>query len=90
MSVLLVTFELKTAGKDYDPFFNALKNNSEYWWHYLEATWIVQTTKSAHEYANLLYPHMTKDDRLLVVKIENNHQGWLAKEAWEWLNSRTY
>jgi hypothetical protein len=90
MSVLLITCELKTAGSSYEPFFSALKNNCNYWWHFLEATWIVETPKSVHEYANLLYPHMTQEDRLLVVKITKDYQGWLPKEAWDWLNSRTY
>jgi hypothetical protein len=87
---LLITAELKQTDRNYEVFFTTLKNNSLYWWHYLEAIWIVQTPKTANEYANLLYPHMTDKDRLLVVKITKDHQGWLPKDAWDWLTARTY
>jgi hypothetical protein len=90
MSVLLITCELKTEGRNYEPFFTALKDGSTRWWHYLEATWIVETPKSPHEYANILYPHIRNADRLLIVKITSEHQGWLPKEAWDWLALRNY
>jgi hypothetical protein len=90
MSVLLITHELKTKDKDYEPFYNALKTNCSYWWHFLDVTWIVDTPLTAHQYANLLYPHITNEDRLLVVKITKEHQGWLPKDAWDWLASRIY
>jgi hypothetical protein len=90
VSVLLITHALNDQNKDYTPFFDALKGNCNYWWHYFDATWIVSTHHSAHEYANLLYPHMNTTDHLLVVKITREHQGWLPIKAWEWLNEREY
>ena len=90
MSVLLITFDLKTEGKDYKPFFEVIKTKCNYWWHYMESAWIVETEKSPDEFAKLLYPHMTTKDRLFVVKITKEQQGWVPQSAWDWLNSRTY
>jgi hypothetical protein len=90
VSVLLITHALNNPNKDYAPFFGAIKNNCNYWWHFFDTTWIVSTNLGANEYANLLYPHMETADRLLVVKITLEHQGWLPKEAWEWLNDKDY
>jgi hypothetical protein len=87
MAVLLITYEHKTAGKDYGPFFEEIKKSGE-WWHFLDAIWIVDTNLTADALAHLLYPHMTKSDRLLVTKLAGDNQGWLAEAAWEWLNKR--
>ena len=90
MSVLLITHALNNRTKDYSSFYAAIKNNSTNWWHHFEATWIVAAPCTAHQFTQLLYPHMETTDRLLVVKITNDHQGWLPKEAWDWLNQRNY
>lgn len=90
MSVLLITHALNNKFKDYEPFYAALKANCTHWWHYFDSTWIVETQHGAHQYAQFLYPHMETNDRLLVVEITPLHQGWLPKEAWEWLNARSY
>ena len=90
MSILLITHALNDQAKNYAPFFEALKNNANYWWHYLDTTWIVSTHYSANDYAKLLYPYMNDTDRLLVVKIAKEYQGWLPTEAWDWLNNKQY
>lgn len=90
MPVLLITYALNTPGKDYNPLYNAIKGKSYNWWHYLDHTWIVSTKDPADDFAKQLYPFLTKLDRLLVVKITREHQGWLPNEAWEWLNKLPY
>ena len=90
MNVLLITHALNDADRDYAPFFNAIKSNSAEWWHYLDTTWIVVTDYTADRFARLLYPHMLKTDRLLVVKLQKEYQGWLDEEAWPWLNEKDF
>ncbi len=90
MAVLLITYSLKTPNKDYSSLFEAIKATAAFWWHYIDDTWIVETNLSAEEFAHKLYPHFTRLDYLLVVKITREHQGWLPKDAWDWLNDRNY
>jgi hypothetical protein len=90
VSVLLITYTLNNQNKDYTSLFEGIKSNCNYWWHYFDTTWIVSTTRGASEYAKLLYPHIETTDRLLVVRITKEHQGWLPKDAWNWLNERIY
>jgi hypothetical protein len=90
MPVLLVTYSLKNKQKDYSELFSAIKANANGWWHYLDNTWVVNTNKSADEFTRELFPYIEKPDRLLVVKITGDHQGWLPKDAWNWLNNRHY
>jgi hypothetical protein len=90
VNVLLITYTLKNRFKDYSPFYNIIKANCSEWWHYFDTTWIVVTKHPAHDFANLLYPHMEDSDRLLVIKVQKDYQGWLDKPAWDWLNAKYF
>jgi hypothetical protein len=86
MSALLVTYDLKQPGQDYKPLHDAIKNLGSTWWHYLESTWLVATTRTADAASAALLPHIDKNDRLLVLNITGDaYQGWLPAEAWEWI-----
>jgi hypothetical protein len=90
MPVLLVNYQLNNKTKDYATFFNAIKGNCLAWWHFLDNTWIVSSNLTADQYAKKLFPFFEQTDYLLVVKITMEHQGWLPKDAWDWLNKVTY
>jgi len=90
MSVLLISYTLRNTQKDYSQLFEAIKNKSNGWWHYPDNIWIVNTGDSADTFAKKLYPFLEKPDYLFVVKITSEHQGWLPKEAWDWLNKVKY
>ncbi len=90
MAVLLVAYELKTAGQDYTPFYETIQKTADGWCHYIDNVWIVNTYLTAHQFAEKLYPHMTKEDFLLVTRLSRDYQGWLPKDAWDWLNARNY
>jgi len=89
MNKYLITYDLKnTSLVLYAPLHEEIKKISGLWWHYLESTWIVKTNLTASEISAKLIPHIKQGDRLIVVKIDySDSQGWLPKEAWDWINS---
>jgi len=90
VNVLLITHALNNKFRNYSPLFTAVKENSFQWWHYIESTWIVTTDHTADTFARVLYPHIENTDYVLVVKIHKDYQGWLPKEAWDWLNEKSF
>jgi hypothetical protein len=87
MSVILVTYDLKTPGRNYTSFFNALKAQGN-WWHYLANTWLVETAQTSHEVYTALSAHVTVKDWILVLPVTKHANGWLPKDAWDWINAR--
>jgi hypothetical protein len=90
MRVLLIAYTLRNDFKDYSSFFEAIKGNCSQWWHFIDSIFIVYTHHSANEYAHFLYPHMENDDSLFVTRLKHEEQGWLVKEAWDWLNEKQF
>lgn len=79
-----ITYDLKVPGRDYSGLYKAIKA-SQKWWHYLDSTWLIVTSETAEEIWNRLASHIDKNDYLLIIEVKNNVQGWLPKDAWNWI-----
>ena len=80
-----VSYDLHSPNANYDALFKELKKCSG-WYHCLKSTWLVSTTESAGQLYERLRKVLKVSDRLLVIGVTKEHQGWLPKSAWEWIN----
>lgn len=85
--VLLVTYDLRTPNHNYNPFYEALKLQGE-WWHYISSTWLIATTKTPQELYNAVVKNITTGDSLLIVPVKHPYWGYLPKDAWDWIDAR--
>lgn len=81
----LITYDLRQPGRDYTSMYEAIKKGRT-WWHYLESVWIIITSESPEQIWNTLSNNMDKNDYLLVIEVRDNVQGWLPKDAWDWIH----
>jgi hypothetical protein len=84
--VFAINYDLKAPGRDYNGLYEELKKSSK-WWHYLESTWLVSTEESPTVIWNRLAKHIDKNDYLLIIEVKDNVQGWLPKDAWDWIHA---
>lgn len=80
----IVCYDLKQPAAQYKLFFDELKR-SHLWWHYLTSTWIVLRYEALAELGPKLRPLIYQGDFLLIQPAKGPSDGWLPKEAWEWL-----
>ena len=83
----LVAYDLRAPGRKYTRLHEVLKAQNG-WWHHLESVWIVLSDRSADELFDLLRPHLDPNDRLFITALDPGkaRQGWLPKDAWDWLD----
>ena len=82
MTAYIIGYDLHpTKQESYDDLINAIKNIGSAWWHHLDSTWVVVSSKTATEIRDELWKHMYSDDQLLVVK-----SGGVA--AWNGFNDK--
>lgn len=68
MTTYIVGYDLHpTRGETYEELIEAIKTVGSKWWHHLDSTWVVVSSKSAAEVRDALWKHMKADDQLLVV-----------------------
>ncbi len=77
----MIGYDLNKSGKDYSGLINQIKKISGIWWHHLDSTWIIKSTKSTIEIRDLLSPYIDEDDELLVA-------GLTSVAAWKGFNSK--
>ena len=83
----LMTYNLKTAYWNYTGFYSGIQNLGP-WWHYFDSTWIVKTSYNAQQVYNILAPHISKNDLLLIIEIvPGSRYGWLPQDAWNWIDN---
>ncbi len=86
----LVTYQLNPPRKNPE-LISELQSIGE-WWHYLDHVWLITSPQGANDIYNRLAPHINDPDRILIVEIlpAAQTQGWLAQDAWDWINARRF
>lgn len=85
MSALLISYDLNNPGQKYAQLYEKIKELGT-WWHYLDSTWIVESSLSPTRAYEQLKSALDDSDRVLIVNITGDtYAGWLPQEAWDWL-----
>ncbi|MCK5283572.1 MAG: hypothetical protein KAK00_09280 [Nanoarchaeota archaeon] len=88
MALYTISYDLGKPNRDYGGLFDELKKFDN-WWHYLESTWIIKTSKEPNEIFDKLKPHLDNDDNLLVIEAGKKSQGRLSQKAWDWIKKNS-
>ncbi len=75
--------------KSYDQLFTTLETLGTAFWDCLEATWLIETTKTAAQIRDEIKPYLRPGDRLLVMRCGED-AAWLGFEqvCKTWLEDR--
>jgi len=68
VAILMIGYELRgKSGVAYDGLFDTIKRIGSGWWHCLDSTWLVITTKTTDQVRDALAPHLGPGDQLMVI-----------------------
>jgi len=87
MAVYLVTYQLRPL-RNPAPIVEELQRSPS-WWHYLDYTWLISTSETIEQFWSRLAPRFITTDHILILEIGPyaRYQGWLPKDAWEWMRN---
>lgn len=83
--ILLIKLDKGDQFRNYTAFEDALKSQSVSWWHHMADTWIIRTPHTPTQVYNAVQALLWRDDRLLIIEVKRNYQGWLNQQAWDWI-----
>ena len=84
----LISYDLH-KGNDYSNLYEIIKS-ADGWWHYLESFWIISSSEGIEYWCERLKNEINSGDRFIVIEIEEGKtNGWLPKDAWEWIKKNT-
>lgn len=83
--ILLITYDLKKPGQEYNALYNTIKS-ADSWWHYIESIWLIKTSYDPKYWNDILRKVIDQNDYLFIVDISNRpYNGWLPQKAWNWI-----
>jgi hypothetical protein len=93
MVVYLATWDLNREKPHYAEARQRLISHLERYQHTkdagLDSVWFVSSDWSADQIDADVRTRLDNNDRLFVTKlVSGQHQGWLSKGVWDWINAR--
>lgn len=83
MACYIISYDLRQAGRDYNPLIQAIKAYGT-WAHINESVWAIVTAQSAVQVRDNLMNHVHANDRIFVVKsgVEAAWKNVLCEASW--------
>lgn len=85
MTIYSVSFDLEKLGQGYEGLINEIAKCAD-WCRPFASHCLVATTETAQQLTERLREVLGSDDSLLVIGVNSDYSGWLAKEIWFWMN----
>lgn len=85
MSVLLVGYDLRNPGRNYDDLYRAIMRYSHC--HALESMWFIDTQESPVQVRDKLCDVVDADDQIYVMRLRKNWAACRTEDCSKWLKS---
>lgn len=90
--VYMITYDLNSPGQNYEDVIQAIKDASTgIWCTSWKSSYLIQSDlTTANAVFEKIKPYIDKNDNILVIEVTDNKQGWLPKEAWEYIDNSIF
>jgi len=88
VNTLLISYDLKSPGKDYSKLLDYLKSYGN-WAKPLESFWLIRTTYTAEQVRNAVVGYIDQNDKIFVIDVTSRHAAWknITNEVVRWIGT---
>ena len=85
--VYMITYDLNSTGQRYSELISAIKGASNgCWCTFWKSSYLIQSPLSPSQITDRLKPYLDSNDRLIVIEVKRNYQGWLTDDERSYIN----
>lgn len=89
--VCMITYDLNAEGQNYEKVIQAIKDASTgAWCCYWKSSYLIKTNLTVQQVADKITPHLDSNDRLFVIEVKENYQGWLSEKQWKYIKENIF
>lgn len=85
MAIYSVSFDLEKLGQGCESLLSEVRKCAD-WCRPFASQCLVATSETAQQLTERLRKTLGADDGLLVIGVQGDYSGWLAKDIWFWMN----
>jgi len=88
MNTILISYDLRTPGKDYANLWAHLRSYGNYA-KPLESVWLLRTNYNVEQVRNAALSHVDQNDKIFAVDVTSKASAWknIAAEVVKWIGS---
>lgn len=91
MATYLITYDLNKTGQKYDDVIKAIKDASTgAWCTFWKSSYLIKSSLTANQISDKITPHLDNNDRMIVMEVTKNYQGWLAEDDWKYIRESIF
>lgn len=90
MAAYMITYDLNSKGQNYDKVIKAIKDSSLSWCTFWKSSYLIKSSLTANQVSDKITPHLDSNDRLIIVEVKNNYQGWLTEDDWKFIRENIF
>lgn len=85
--VYMITYDLNSPGQNYEDVIEAIKDCSynKTYCSYWKSSYMIKSYLTAQQISDKITPLLDGNDRLIVIEVTKNYQGWLTKKQWDYI-----
>jgi len=88
LNTLLISYDLKTPGKDYVKLWEHLRSYGN-WARPLESVWLLRSSYSTEQVRDSILNYIDKNDKIFIVDVTDRLAAWenLTADVVQWIGS---
>ncbi|AXH51921.1 hypothetical protein LI034_03280 [Clostridium perfringens] len=91
MAAYMITYDLNSKGQKYDEVIKAIKDSSTgAWCTYWKSSYLIKSYLTPNQISDKIKPHLDGNDRLIIIEVKDNYQGWLSKKQWQYIRENIF
>jgi len=89
--VYMITYDLNSQGQNYNNVIKAIKDSSTgVWCTYWRSSFLIKSNLTVNQVTDIIKPYLDSNDRLFVIEVRANYQGWLSDAEWKYIDETVF
>ncbi len=90
MATYMITYDLNSEGQNYKDVIQAIKDAASAWCTYWKSSYLIKSSLTSQQVSDKITPYLDSNDRLIVIEVKNNYQGWLSEDQWKFIRESIF
>ena len=87
----LATYDLNSPGQKYEEVIKLFKDElSSACCKYWESAFLFTSDLTPSEMMEKLKQYLDNGDKMIIIEVVNNKNGWLTEDQWKWINQNIF